>query len=68
MKGANDLIKRLKKRIKPGDKIISRDEEIRGGTVEEIYEHFFTVKTPKGYMETLMYTDFDKFLIKGVDL
>lgn len=64
MKGANDYIEKLKNSIKVGDRVISLHEDVRGGTVEEVYEHFFTVKTPKGCIEAIAYRDYDRFLVK----
>lgn len=61
----NDYINHLKTIIKPGIKIISEHEDIQGGTVTGIYEHFFTVKTRWGYTEAIAYRDADRFTIKG---
>lgn len=64
MQGANDYIEDIKRRIKVGNRVISRSDEIRGGTVTGLYPHIFTVKTPGGYTEAIAYRDCDRFLVK----
>lgn len=64
MKGANDYIEKLKSSIKVGDRVISRSDEIRGGTVTGLYPHIFTVKTPSGYTESIAYRDYQDFYKK----
>lgn len=63
-KGANDYIDKIKGSIKVGDRIISQCDEIRGGIVTGIYPHIFTVKTPKGYTESIAYREYQDFVCK----
>ena len=61
MQDVNDYIHKLKNSIKIGDRIISHSEDIRGGVVTGLYPHVFTVKTPKGYTESIAYRDYWDF-------